>query len=235
MCGGDEAGRGALLGPLVIALVSIRKEREHKLPELGVRDSKLLTSKKREMLYDSIFGIAEEVKIEKIYPAEINSAMKNNISLNELEAIHFARLFDNMEKQVSMLYLDSPDIIEERFGIRIKILAKKQVRIAGIRAKATERSNTKIVTEHKADSRYPIVSAASIIAKVERDREIRKITKELGIDIGSGYPSDYKTIDAVRKNITRKDLGSHIRICWKTFANIKQTKLDNFGLNLNSI
>ncbi|MCL5423723.1 MAG: ribonuclease HII [Candidatus Marsarchaeota archaeon] len=225
MCGGDEAGRGALVGPLVIALVSMKKSMIYKLPELGVRDSKLLSSKRREQLYDSIMDIAEEVNIGKITPGEINDAMRSNISLNELEAIHFARLFDKSKIPIDALYLDSPDVIQEKFGIRINILSIKPTLIPGMKRSAAQQKSTKLISEHKADSRYPVVSAASIIAKVERDKEIRKLSKSLKIDIGSGYPSDYKTIDSIRNNIKNENLNKYVRAYWKTIDNIKQTKL----------
>ncbi|MDE1811045.1 MAG: ribonuclease HII, partial [Candidatus Micrarchaeota archaeon] len=113
LCGGDEAGRGAILGPLVISLVSIRKSGVHRLSEIGVRDSKMLSEKKRGLLFNEIMEIADDVKVDKILPSEINDAMKGKISLNELEAIRFARLFDTIEGDVSTLYLDSPDVIPE--------------------------------------------------------------------------------------------------------------------------
>ena len=84
---------------------------------------------------------------------------------------------------------------------------------------------TKIISEHKADSRYPVVSAASIIAKVTRDREIKKLEKELKIRIGSGYPSDYKTIEIIKNNLKTGILDEHIREKWSTMDRIKQTKL----------
>lgn len=229
VCGGDEAGRGALVGPLVIALVSIKKSSVHKLPEFGVRDSKLLSRKKRELIYNKIIDIAEDVQINKITPTEINDAMKNNISLNEVEAIHFAKLFDKFDTDISTLYLDSPDVIEERFGMRINVLSNKSTRVNDTaKKKDKNRRFTKIISEHKADSKYSVVSAASIIAKVERDWEIDRISNSLKIDFGSGYPSDHKTIDAVRKNLKNPELNKHIRSYWKTINNIKQKKLFGF-------
>ncbi len=176
-------------------------------------------------MYDQIFSVAEDVKVDKIWPNEINESMKNNISLNELEAVHFARLFDSIEVPISRLYLDSPDVIEERFGIRINMLSGKPTNVSGIR-KAHSKPGTKIISEHKADSKYPVVSAASIIAKVERDREIMKLSKALNINIGSGYPSDYVTINAVRKNIRNPELNKHVRVYWKTFNELRQMRLN---------
>lgn len=229
LCGGDEAGRGALVGPLVLSLVYVRKSRIHKLPEIGVRDSKLLSKNKRKTLYEDIMEIADEVKVDKISSEEINEAMRNEVSLNALEAMHFAMLFDKSSTNADVLYLDSPDVIAEKFGMRINILASKPTKIFGI--KSTRKKGVKytnIIAEHKADSRYPVVSAASIIAKIERDNEMERINRLFNIEMGSGYPSDGKTIEVIKKNMKDIELNRYVRAYWKTLSNIKQTKLFNF-------
>lgn len=216
----------------MVALVSVKTSLVHKFPEIGVRDSKMLSRKRREQLYFSILDIAEDVKVGKISPAEINEAMKGGISINDLEAKHFARLFDEIEVPINQLYLDSPDVIEARFGLRINALSAKPTRVVGAKQQAKKDKGTKytrIVAEHKADSRYPVVSAASIIAKIERDREMDRLAKELGLDLGSGYPSDSKAIDAVKNNIRDRELKDYIRAYWKTVNNIKQTKLPEYS------
>ncbi|MGC8495918.1 MAG: ribonuclease HII [Candidatus Micrarchaeia archaeon] len=231
MCGGDEAGRGAVIGPLVISLVAIKKEHTHKLSEIGVRDSKLLSRKKRKLLFNQISKIAVDIKVDKITPSEINDAMRNHISLNELEAVHFARLYDMMQTEVSTIYLDSPDVIAEKFGIRFNMSSSKPTKIAGIKASmAGAAKPAKIIAEHKADAKYPVVSAASIIAKVSRDTEVEKLKRELGIDIGSGYPSDEKTISAIKADYKEKLLEPYIRHYWYTVSRIKQTTLTSFGI-----
>ncbi|MDE1871307.1 MAG: ribonuclease HII [Candidatus Micrarchaeota archaeon] len=228
-CGGDEAGRGAILGPLVIGMVVVKSTSLHKLSDIGVRDSKMLSEKRRNSLYDDIATIASDMQVEKIFPSEINEAMKNHISLNELEAKHFAALFDRIGKGVNSVYLDSPDVIPERFGTRFKMSCSKPTVVTGVKSQREKGVKyVRIVSEHKADSRYPLVSAASIIAKVTRDREIAKLERSLKIPIGSGYPSDYKTIDAIRRNLRTGILDEHIRHRWITMDRIKQTKLTSF-------
>ncbi|MGC8538482.1 MAG: ribonuclease HII [Candidatus Micrarchaeia archaeon] len=226
IAGCDEAGRGAVLGPLVVGFASISKSKEKQLSSIGVRDSKLLTRRKREFLYDEISSIAEEVKAYQIKPEEINKAMRANISLNELEAIYFARMVDEAEN-VEKVFVDSPDVIQEKFGIRISLLSKKPMKVDGIKS-AVKKGGIKIVSEHKADVKYPIVSAASIIAKVVRDREMDKLSDSLGIDLGSGYPSDRTTIDAIRANLTNAKLAEHIREKWKTLSVIRQMRMTEF-------
>lgn len=226
ICGGDEAGRGAIIGPLVISIVAVKNSSMHRFPEIGVRDSKMLSEKRRNQLYGEIEEIALDIKIDKIHPKEINEAMRNHISLNELEAIHFAGLFDQIKSEVSSIYLDSPDVIAERFGTRFKMSSSRPTNVVGIKTSREKGLKyTKIIAEHKADVRYPVVSAASIIAKVTRDKEIKKLEKDLRMHIGSGYPSDYKTIDIIMKNLKTGVLTPHIREKWSTMDRIKQTKL----------
>lgn len=229
MCGGDEAGRGAILGPLVIGMVAVKGSSIHRLSEIGVRDSKMLSEKRRRQLYDEILGIASDVKVERIFPNEINEAMRSHISLNELEAVHFASLFDQMAHDVGAVYLDSPDVIAERFGTRFKMSSSRPVRVVGIKSpKESGVKYTRIISEHKADVRYPIVSAASIIAKVARDAEIKKLERQLNVRIGSGYPSDYRTIEIIRKNLRTGLLDNHTRQRWSTMERVRQTTLTSF-------
>jgi ribonuclease HII len=230
LCGGDEAGRGALLGPLVISLVAAGRGAVGKFSKIGVRDSKLLSRRRREMLYEAIRDIASEVKVDVISPQEINDAMKNSISLNELEAIRFARLYDSVGVDVDTLYLDSPDVIADKFGIRVNMASSKPTRPAGVKQlqKGDGIRYARIIAEHKADSKYPVVSAASIVAKVTRDRAMDAISNELGMDLGSGYPSDDVTIEAVKRNLDSAELLRHIRDRWATMQNIKQTRLASF-------
>jgi ribonuclease HII len=235
LCGGDEAGRGAVVGPLVIGMVSVKKSSLHMLSEIGVRDSKLLSAKRRNALYGLIEEIAHEIKVDRIMPAEINEAMHNKISLNELEAVHFARLFDSMKGDISAIYLDSPDVIAEKFGIRFSMSSARPTKVAGIKAEHhPETKQIRIVAEHKADSRYPVVSAASIIAKVVRDREMKKAEHTLRMHIGSGYPSDHYTISAIKANLKTGVLDGYLREYWATMDRIKQARLSTWEDALKS-
>jgi ribonuclease HII len=229
LCGADEAGRGAILGPLVVSIVAVRNTSMRRLSDIGVRDSKLLSGKRRRQLYNEIEGIASEIKVKCIFPSEINEAMANHISINELEAKNFSELFDSMKSEVNSIYLDSPDVIPERFGVRFGMYSTKNTRVVGIktpRAKGVQ--YTRVVAEHKADAKYPVVSAASIIAKVTRDSEIQKLEKRLKFKIGSGYPSDDYTIRAIKENIKSVPLNEHVRNRWITLERIKQRSLLEF-------
>ena len=234
IAGGDEAGRGAVLGPLVVSLVSINEGKAKKLSEIGVRDSKMLSRKRREFLFDDIYSLAEDVRTYAITPEEINNAMRSNISLNELEAIHFARLIDESEANPKKIYLDSPDVIPEKFGIRVSLISNKPLKVNGVRRREKEKNSNaakavaKVIAEHKADVKYPVVSAASIIAKVTRDRAIEELEESLGFELGSGYPSDKTTIDMIRRNLDNERLLKHVRAEWKTLKLIRQLKIFEF-------
>ncbi len=216
-----------------MSVVTIQKGRENKLSRIGVRDSKLLSRKKRDYLYDEICSLAEDVQVYKISEDEINRAMAGGMSLNELEALNFARLIDSSKATPERIFLDSPDIVSERFGIRVSLFSKLPLQVKGAKAPVTlpntDRPDPiKVISEHKADIIYPVVSCASIIAKVTRDDELDRLRERLGIDIGSGYPSDKTTIDAIKANLHNKEFGQYMRERWKTLKNIRQSSIEDF-------
>ena len=195
ICGVDDAGRGSLLGPLVIAGVSINRSKIKKLSKMGIRDSKKLTPAARERLYKKIIEFADDYYIARIYPKTIDSSVKKH-QLNFLEAKYMAKVISKLQPNIS--YVDSCDVNPKRFGKEIDKMAKKG----------------KIRSYHHADSRFVIVSAASILAKVNRDKAIAKLRKEH--NLGSGYPSDKKTINYVSNYITKnKVIPSFVRKSWK--------------------
>ncbi|MGC8727185.1 MAG: ribonuclease HII [Thermoplasmata archaeon] len=199
LCGIDEAGRGPVIGPMVIAVVCGHNET---FRNIGAKDSKLLTEGRRESILSNILETSEYHSFKIIGEEEIDEAVSKNL-LNFLEAKHIASL---MQKGNSYI-VDCPDINEARFK---KILSD----ISGI---------DDIIAEHKADINYPVVSAASILAKVTREREIEKIKKEIG-DFGSGYPSDPRTINFLREYYRKNHvLPPHTRKSWKTVKNITGT------------
>lgn len=195
ICGVDDAGRGSLLGPLVIAGISINKKQIRKLSALGVKDSKKLNPKTREDLYRKIISLVDSYHVKKIPPKSIDKSVKKN-DLNHLEAKYMAKVIMKLNADTS--YVDSCDVNPQRFGKEISKLS----------------NNKKIRSYHHADSRFLVVSAASIIAKVARDRAIEKIRKNN--DVGSGYPSDPKTITFVKQYYeAQKIMPIFVRKSWK--------------------
>ena len=177
ICGVDDAGRGSVLGPLVIAGVIMERTKIKHLSEIGVKDSKQLSPNAREMLYKKIIAIVEDYYIARISPKIIDQSVQKN-RLNHLEAKYMAKVISKLRPDSS--YVDSCDVNPSRFGKEISKLA----------------NSGKIYSRHHADNRFVIVSAASIVAKVNRDKAIRKLRKKY--DLGSGYPSDSKTMHFIK-------------------------------------
>lgn len=212
ICGVDEAGRGPVMGPMVIAAVMI--ESDLPLRELKVKDSKQLTRQKRDDLAPKIREIARVEVI--IVSADEIDAQREKETLNALEARLFANLIERMNPDTAVL--DAADVLEGRF---------KQM------VESNMRCRPEIVCEHKADVHHPIVSAASIMAKTARDDLMDQIGKEIGEPIGSGYASDPTTIAFLNRYFNEKgDLPPHTRRSWATAKEIyslsKLTKLTDW-------
>lgn len=204
-CGVDEAGRGPVMGPLVVGAVYVEDDSE--LREIGVRDSKKLSPKRREEMYDQIISAADGYSIVMLSAEEIDSKREKQ-SLNMIEMEMFAEAVSRMP--VTRVYVDCPDPNEEKFGNMLSI------RIG----------NTPVTAKHKADDTYPVVSAASILAKVTRDRIIAEISEEFGENIGSGYPSDPVTIAFIEKRLKENGCTpKHTRNSWDTVKNLKSRLL----------
>lgn len=202
ICGVDEAGRGPVLGPMVVSGVSVRDELQ--LKDLGVKDSKKLSSRRREALALEIRSVA---KVEVlVVPADEIDRLREKMTLNELEVDMFARVLAKLKPRIA--FVDSSDVDAERYGREIQRKLDFEV---------------ELVSRHGADSLYPVVSAASIIAKTARDERMRRIENEIGQRIGSGYPSDPDTVHFLEKWIKEKgNLPPHTRKSWKTARKILQ-------------
>ena len=216
-CGIDEAGRGPVIGPLVVAGVNFKDD--SKLIEYNVRDSKKITPKRREILANIIMEIAVDYEIIIISASDIDD-MRKIMTLNEIELNIFVKIIDKLKPDVC--FIDAVDVNEERFGRNImsRLSFKPE-----------------IISKHKADERYPIVGAASILAKTKRDEEVKiiaqELEKKLDIPFGSGYPADPVTQKFLRMWIkTFGELPPHTRHSWKTAKNLlknsKIKKLDEF-------
>ncbi|MFX1318127.1 MAG: ribonuclease HII [Promethearchaeota archaeon] len=203
IAGVDDAGRGPVIGPLVIAGVEITTSQEDALIECGVRDSKTLSARRRELLAHRVHNLANRVEVLEISAKRIDAERKKNRSLNILEAEWMAQVLNRLRWDVA--YVDASDVNAERYG---RIISSQLT------------TPRKIVSEHKADSTYPVVAAASIIAKVHRDQRIREFHKQYG-DFGSGYPNDPKTryflINWIRNN---SEFPHIVRKSWKTAQEI---------------
>ncbi len=200
----DEAGRGSVLGPLVVAGVSIRQKNLAGLRRAGVRDSKLLSTNVRQQLFAKIIGATEHVCIFKINTNEVDEYVFSN-TLNKLEAKAMAGIIDNIF--ASRVFVDACDINPMRY--------KKW-----LECKLGSIPRPKIFSLHHADRSNTAVSAASIIAKVIRDEEIHKIRSRYN-EIGSGYPSDKRTMKFISGWIADYDSAPDFaRRSWRPVKNI---------------
>jgi len=206
--GTDEAGRGPVIGPLVTAGLVIDEKDMHKLEDIGVKDSKLLTPRQREHLYDKILNIVKDNMVIIISPKEIDDALESDsLNLNWLEAIKTADMVNKLKPDRAIL--DCPSTNLKAYSAYVRNHLKDKT--------------IKIISEHKADTKYPIVAAASIIAKVTRDREIQNIKKEIGEEIGSGYPSDPITQKFMKENHSKyPDI---FRKTWVSYKRLQQQQL----------
>jgi ribonuclease HII len=210
ICGVDEAGKGAVFGPLVVAAVACVSDDEARA--VGARDSKTLSPKRREEIYTLIaarFPVATRI----LTPAEIDA--RPRASLNTCIARAHAAVVSDLSPEMAIL--DACDVDERRY----------RRTVAGFLA-----GRCRLVSVHDADRIYPVVGAASIVAKVLRDRAIAELALEFG-EIGSGYPSDPVTIAYLKEYLgDRKVPPPFARTTWATTRllvnELNQTRITDF-------
>lgn len=204
----DEAGRGPVIGPMVMAIVLVDEKEEQKLAELGVKDSKLVLPAKREKLFHTITK-AYPHKIIELSPREVDNALNTDSSnLNWLEAQTSARLINAFE--MDKVIVDCPSNNVASYVAYLQELLKHP--------------QLHIVAEHKADTTYPVCAAASILAKVTRDRKIAQLKKKHKVDFGSGYPSDPATKSFVQKHFDHPAFQEMFRRSWQSYKKLVNQK-----------
>ena len=204
----DDAGRGPVIGPLVVAGIRIEEEKLDQLRSLGVKDSKKLSPEARLKLSIEIPEIVDEYHIVELEAAHLDRVVNHSPKfqrLNLLEARAMAEVIEKLKPH--LVYVDASDTRPERF--KNNILENLSFK-------------PKVVSEHHADEKYPSVSAASILAKVRRDSRIEELRKEYG-DIGSGYAHDPITVRFLSEYyLMNQDFPPIVRRSWKTLRNIVQ-------------
>lgn len=211
IAGVDEAGRGPVIGPMVMTIAAIDEKKDSWLKEAGVDDSKALTPGQRENLAEIIENNCELVSItltNKNIDEALNHPTRN---LNILEAETTGKLIDALAKKlgaenIKHVILDCPEKNTDKYILLVQKYMKNKI---------------KLIAEHKADALYPTVSAASIIAKTMRDADIEKIKKKHNVQFGSGYPGDAMTARFVQEHHANKDY-DFFRTTWATYKTAKQ-------------
>ncbi len=220
IAGIDDAGRGPVIGPLVVAGVLIHDHQEPQLTAIGVKDSKTLSPRRRQGLAPQIQALVVCYTVVELSPQAIDDVVfrgQRLRKLNWLEAQAMATAIHRLRPEVA--YVDASDTLARRFGEQIREALSFEV---------------DIVSEHRADVTYPVVSAASIIAKTQRDEAVAALRAVYG-DFGSGYSSDPKTRRFLREWFQTRGseaLPPFVRASWKTIRTLKaevqqtQTVLD---------
>jgi ribonuclease HII len=209
VAGVDEAGRGCVIGPLIIAGVVFEEETLPQLVKLGVTDSKKLSYKRRDVLEKIIKKLAIDYKYFELIPRIIDKVVFRNVplrKLNYLETMAMAKIIRDLRPD--KVYVDPTDVIADRCADQITSVLPFKI---------------DLTCEPKADIKYQVTGAASILAKVKRDRIISELREKYG-DFNSGYPSDKKTIDFIKAWFKdHSECPPFIRESWKTVQNIRKT------------
>jgi len=207
LLGIDESGRGPVIGDMVIAGVVLPSRRsERLLKKEGVKDSKELSRKKREALFPIIQQASSMIVTKTVTASDVDSWRESGRSLNELEAKVFAEIINETRPRLAIV--DCSDVVPRTFRKRM--------------ARYIDGEAPRLICEHFADRNYPVVSAASIIAKVTRDRGIRDLCEEVG-QLGTGYCSDRRTVEFLVSWFDSKgSFPPFVRRTWRTVDRIRQ-------------
>ncbi len=211
----DEAGRGPVIGPMTIAGIGIDEDTAGRFKTIGVKDSKMLNIKRIYLLEREIKNSTNNYTVIKISPNEIDNRFENGKNLNYLELDNMADIANSLNGD--KVIIDSPSRNTEKVKKYMQRIVRDKI----------------ILAENYADKNHIEVSAASILAKAEREKEVENIKKLLGYDFGSGYPSDPRTINFIKiikenGKINDSPYKEFIRKSWSTLKSIEYRKLDSF-------
>jgi ribonuclease HII len=204
LLGADEAGKGPVVGSMFVAGLVIEEEKLFDLAGIGVKDSKLLAPARRETLARKILGIATDHYILEVKPNVIDE-LRTVMTMNDIMVKSFSQVLARLHADRAIL--DAADVDAARFARRVK---------------AASQTTMDLIAEHKADQRHSVVSAASILAKVQRDASMRELEEAMHCKIGSGYPHDQDTLDFLQNWVKENhDLPACARHSWATAERIK--------------
>ena len=198
----DEAGRGPVIGPMTVCGVLAIARNVHRFVSCGVKDSKMLSASRREKLQPLIHQIAEGWRT-----IEISSTQIDNDGLTEPQLMAIVGLIHDFKPDIAII--DAPTSKPDAYRRRLR-------EIIG-------HNGVQLIVENKADVNYPVVAAASILAKLARDKWVQNLSLQYG-NIGSGYPSDKKTISFLREYVEANHrLPDMVRTRWVTAKRLMQT------------
>jgi ribonuclease HII len=216
VAGVDEAGRGCVMGPLVVAMTGVDEKMIPRLVEAGVKDSKALSSKRRVIIASRVKKLSKVVEVRRISASRIDLLRKRGVSLNEIEAMLIGSILAKHRR--GTFYVDSVDRDCERFE---KTILKHAPGFKG-----------ELVVRNYLDESNPLVGAASIIAKVERDKAVKRMLRKAGLPECSGYPGDPDTVRLVKQLLNSQRGRGLLRMSWgtvqKTRARLSQESIKSF-------
>ncbi len=216
----DDAGRGPVIGPMILSGVLAEEKDIDKIKQWGAKDSKLLTFEKRAEIQTKILQNFETATTITL-ASEIDNSINSGTNLNTIEAIKAGKIInellkDKTEKVKVIIDCPSPNTLAWKAVVLNYIEKPEQI---------------ELYCEHKADLNHPIVSAASIIAKQTREAELEKIKQKIGKNCGSGYCSDPITKqfleDFYDDLVELEELGL-IRKSWQTWTDLINKKQQKF-------
>ncbi len=216
----DDAGRGPVIGPMLLAGVLVDEKQRKELKKIGCKDSKMLTPEKREELFSKIQAISTSYAVVATSPTEVDGRLSVGVNLNKVEAIKTAEIINTIIKEVEgKIFLNK----DEKIEIVVDCPSPNTLEWHNyLHQHISEPEKINLKCEHKADVNHVECSAASILAKVTRDSEIEKIKKEIGHDFGS-LPYDEEILIEEKGTLKLEKIG-----------NIKNKKLPDllvFSLN----
>ena len=201
----DDAGRGPVIGPMMLAGVLVTPDQNKSLKADGAKDSKLLSHPPRIFLAKKIKNNSIAHKVISTSAEEIDESLTSGTNLNTLEAIKTAKIINslnNKKDQINVI-VDCPSINTVAWRATLLELIDYK-------------SNLEISCEHKADFNHPSVSAASILAKVAREDAVTDLKKQHG-NFGSGYPSDPRTKSFLKSYGKQLSNSGLFRKTWATW------------------
>jgi len=202
----DEAGRGCVLGDLVVAAFMVEGERDEALREAGADDSKRLSAKRR-LAARQALGALGTADVRRVTPAAIDEG-----NLNALEEATIVELI--AQWRPARVFIDA-------LGHPRTLPALQRRLLSGLPSDL----DVQLVIEPKADSTYPVVGAASIFAKTDRDAALQALVDTHG-PLGSGYPSDPRTRAWLQAHAASgAPWPSFVRTRWQTVQDLAQRPL----------
>ena len=243
----DEAGRGSVIGPLVIGAVSVDVSTLEYYTGTEIADSKQLSPQKRLELYNTIKETSFSYSTVVLEPFEIDKAVKSSTSnLNLLELQAMSQLIRNNPESTDIIIdaISKPDYCTTNLKTFLKqdssFVSLKKINTETLRYSREINTTKKYVTilaQNKADVNFKVVSAASIIAKVTRDKAIKELEEQFSLEKGilaSGYPNEHLQLFLQKyKTQIKKHEFPFIRYSWEwgplksiiSPEKLKQTKI----------